>query len=152
MHADLGEHHRLHTDDAADDTENSSSTLIEAAGVCIALQTFAHRCHGQTVVVVCDNKGAVACINKMYSPVRHISLILSTIGCICLKHDIHVRAVHRTRDFLAAADALSRHDVAKFVLALAGRPTAELPVDPEFVETLMSAASEVTDIARLSLQ
>ena len=149
-HTDLGEQHVLHTKGKTTDV-TSSSTLIETAGAAVALSAYAQQCVDSTVVVICDNQGTVAAINKMYSPIREISLVLSAIGCLSLKYDMHVRAVHRPRAFMAAADALSRHDTAKFLLAMGGVQTYHVQADMTFVSALMSGSTQANDIAALIL-
>jgi hypothetical protein len=144
LHFELGEHHNLHNANAKAD---SSSAVIELGTIAVALATFAPRLADHTVVVVCDSAAAVACVNKLYSPIAHLAKLCTAIGCLAVSHSLSVRAVHLPRARMVPADLLSRGLVPEF-LALVPTPSPCTEVDPAMVALLLSPASSAIAIAK----
>lgn len=89
-----------------------SSTAREMIGFLRILQQAGSRfpdlIRGAAVLVIGDNQGAVAALNKFTSPAPDIAASLREIFELCSRLDFDIVAQWRPREELAAEDALSR--------------------------------------------
>jgi hypothetical protein len=117
------------------------------------------------VLVVGDNQGAVAALNKFSSPIPDIAASLRSIFTLCSNLDFDVVAQWRPREELTLEDALSRvpdasdwglaPSVRKNIFQSFGRPTVDLfasdlwHVAPEFVSPRYMPGCAAVDALRL---
>jgi ribonuclease HI len=109
--------------------QQSSSALLELLAVVVSLSAFAPKLRSCTVVVTTDSAATVSAIQKSTSHLARSAQLVKCLAAISIRHDITLRAVHRTRDKMAHVDALTHGDVAMF-RALVPRAAAQPTVVP----------------------
>jgi hypothetical protein len=95
------EHHRLHSD-------TGQMTWCELFAVYAALHTYAHLVEHQSVLMYVDNATDVAIINRQGTSSSRLAGLLREIYALTLRHNIHLRAEHRSGVDNVLADFLSR--------------------------------------------
>jgi alpha-galactosidase/6-phospho-beta-glucosidase family protein len=151
-HFSLGEHHFLHEKEVKKNPNSketkSSSTLVECIGMAAAIVAFAPILEETTLIVVCDNSGAIQNVNRGYSRNEHIAMMLTAIGCAAVRFAISVRGVQKPRAFLDAADALSRGDVTKFKRLALNAAEEETVVQPAMLALLLNPDTDRKEMAK----
>ena len=96
-------------------------TLLELLPVILACVVWGSRCRHQSVLVLCDNAGALAYINSGYSREPHLMHMLSCLFSIRVAFGISLWAVHIPGKLNHLADAVSRDNLPYFFLRFRDR-------------------------------
>ncbi len=101
--------------------------FLELYGVAAACATFGHSWTRKKVICLCDCEPAELAMNKRYSPVPEMQMLIRAIGLIAATMHFDIRIKHIPGLLNVRADPLSRLNVSLF---RAQNPSADSSATP----------------------
>ena len=118
--------------------KEESITLKELLPVVLACAVWGPAWRDSTVLVYCDNAGAVAVINSGYSKVPRIMHLVRCMFFIRAFFRVAVRAVHIPGVDNSLADAISRDNLAYLFAQVPAAVQARMPIPPPVLDLLVN--------------
>ena len=119
-------------------------TLLELLPVILASVVWGSRWRHQSVLVLCDNAGAVACINSGYSREPHLIHMLRCLFFIRAAFGISLWAVHIPGKLNDLADAVSRDNLPYLFSQVPGSFGGQQPVPVALLDLLVGTRPDWT--------
>ena len=113
--------------------QEDSITFQELLPIVFACAVWGPRWQNASVVVQCDNQGAVAVVNSGYSKVQPIMHLLRCLFFIRSRYNISLHAVYLPGTYNVLADAISRNNLSFFPAAVSYRT----PLPPSLCALLL---------------
>ena len=124
-----------------------SILLQELLPIVLACAVWGPGWQGSSVVVHCDNLGAVAVVNTGYSKVPQIMHLLRCLFFIRAFFHLSVRAVHVPGIQNGWADAISRNQLPLFFSQVPGAVGRQVPLPPSLLALLVEQQPDWTSPA-----